>query len=203
MARQAINKQQRRRELTIQAHIYLLDVGIESFSIQGLLKHLKMGKSSFYHYFTSKEEIIYEIFNVLTEEYVLRNFEYLYKEQTLKQKLEIIYEPYLIKNEYNLKKLEIAKEYISMGKKNKTERMSSYNRAYMNYIQKLLSKIIQEEIEKGNTKKEALNYVSSLIATISGMIMHSFMLDDYDLSKELDNYFNLFCELLLIKKESD
>lgn len=60
---------ERRREIMNKAIELFLDKGYDKTSVNSIVEELKIAKGTFYHYFKSKEEILYEIIDESVEEY--------------------------------------------------------------------------------------------------------------------------------------
>jgi AcrR family transcriptional regulator len=60
---------ERRREIMNKAIELFLDKGYDKTSVNSIVEELKIAKGTFYHYFKSKEEILYDIIDESVEEY--------------------------------------------------------------------------------------------------------------------------------------
>jgi len=68
VSRTADNHENRKKELLSVAEKLFLDKGYEQTSIDDILKASGISKGGFYHYFKSKDEILYESINNIIEE---------------------------------------------------------------------------------------------------------------------------------------
>ena len=63
-----------------------------------------------------------------------------------------------------------------------------------------LESILIEEVNQNRLKPEATNFAKSISATADGMLLYSFMIDEFDLTKELTNYIHTLSKALLLEK---
>jgi len=199
MAPKIIDKKQKREEIALKAFKFIEEFGLENFSTTVFIKYLGIGKSSLYHYFESKEEILYEALYLVTIEYMKESEKRLNSELSLKGKLEILYEFYLIDSKENIWFRGIYLEYLKIFVDAHTDIMKSYNQDLMTIYQNQFKKVFEEEIEKGNIKPEALSFINTMITTADGMLIYSFSMDNFDLPKELMNYIDCFISLIEVK----
>ena len=138
MAPKIIDKKQKREEIALKAFKFIEEFGLENFSTTVFIKYLGIGKSSLYHYFESKEEILYEALYLVTIEYMKESEKRLNSELSLKGKLEILYEFYLIDSKENIWFRGIYLEYLKIFVDAHTDIMKSYNQDLMTIYQNQL-----------------------------------------------------------------
>ncbi len=198
MSPKIVKKEQKREEIALKAFNFIAEFGLENFSTAAFIKYLGIGKSSLYHYFESKEEILYEAFYLVIVEYMKESQKKLKNELSLKAKLEVLYDFYLVDNEENIWFRGIYLEYLKIFVDAHTDDMKKSNEKLMTMYQNQFKTVFEEEIQKKNIKEESLNFINSMITTADGMLIYSFSMDDFDLSKELENYIESFIYLIKI-----
>lgn len=198
MAPKIVKKEQKRKEIALKAFSFIEEFGFESFSTAAFIKYLGIGKSSLYHYFESKEEILYEALYLITIEYMKESEKRLNNDLSLKEKLEILYDFYLVDSKENLWFRGIYLEYLKIFVDAHTDSMKSKNQVLILTYQNQFKKIFEEEIKKGKLKPEALNFINTMITTADGMLIYSFSMDNYDLSKELEVFIDNFINLVKV-----
>lgn len=182
-------KDKRKKDIANSAYNMLIKSSVNDFSLNKLLEEISMSKGNFYHYFSSKDELFCKVlelkYNEIYEKYVLTlsadNFE---------EKLSNIFFIYTNKNEdiENYLLLIDQMYYLFSDKKNKF--LYNYMQSIYSYLFTTLEYTINEEINLGNIKPEAISMVKAIAATADGMLTHSFIIKDYDLQKELKEYFS-------------
>lgn len=188
MAPKVVKKEQKREEIARAALAFIEENGFEAFSTAALIKYMGIGKSSLYHYFESKEEILYESFYLITLEYVNVCKEKIQKEMCLEDKLEILLDFYLVDSKENLWFRTLYLEYLKIFVNAHTDTMKEYNISLFNLYEKTFREVLQEEINRGIIKPEAIKFAKSMILTADGMLLYFFSIDEFDLSKELRSY---------------
>ncbi|MCK9337147.1 MAG: TetR/AcrR family transcriptional regulator [Arcobacteraceae bacterium] len=194
-----INREERIKLICDEAYKAFVKVGIDNFSLNKFIIDIKMSKGQFYHYFTTKEQLIYQVISEKTFE-LIHNIKEEYKNRKLfTDKLNLIFALYLNDEEYyrDLRKLYIDTLHMYIISDN-DEIKEANNNDYKS-IYNILEQLFEEEIEKGNFQKDSISLAKSIYATADGMFLQSLMVNNYDLKLELSNYF-LEIEKLLKKK---
>lgn len=199
MAPKIVDKDKKRLEILHKAYDFLIKEGIKKFSIDSLLKDLNMSKGNFYHYFESKDQLIHKMMEEFTKSYILYCDEKIKNSETLKNKLEVLFEMYLKDSKTNKDFLKLYNEFLITYSSNNQRKICQINNDYITYLSLSIKTAIKEEIEKGFIKEESIHFVSTLSATVDGMMMYSFILENYNLNKEVQDYLDNF--ILMIKKD--
>ena len=194
-----INKEEKIKFICDEAYKVFVKVGIDEFSLNKFISEINMSKGQFYHYFKTKEELIYQVISKKTFELVNNIKEEYENKKSFIDKLNLIFSLYLNDEEYykDLRKLYIDTLHMYIISNN-DEIKESNNNDYKD-IYNVLKQIFEEEIEQGNFIKDSINLAKSICATADGMFLQSLMVDNYDLKLELTNYF-IELEKLLKKK---
>ena len=194
-----INKEEKIKFICDEAYNVFVKVGIDEFSLNKFIAEINMSKGQFYHYFKTKEELIYQVISKKTFELVNNIKEEYENKKSFIDKLNLIFSLYLNDEEYykDLRKLYIDTLHMYIISNN-DEIKESNNNDYKD-IYNVLKQIFEEEIEQGNFTKDSIHLAKSICATADGMFLQSLMVDNYDLKLELTNYF-IELEKLLKKK---
>ena len=194
-----INKEEKIKFICDEAYKVFVKVGIDEFSLNKFIAEINMSKGQFYHYFKTKEELIYQVISKKTFELVNNIKEEYENKKSFIDKLNLIFSLYLNDEEYykDLRKLYIDTLHMYIISTN-DEIKESNNNDYKD-IYNVLEQIFEEEIEQGNFTKDSIHLAKSICATADGMFLQSLMVDNYNLKLELTNYF-IELEKLLKKK---
>lgn len=198
MSPKIVNKDERREELALLVYINIIKVGIKKFSIDSFIKEHKIGKSSFYNYFKSKEEAIYYVLSLKTKEYIKKCKEDIDLKVDFRNNLYLVFDNYLNTNERSSKDLALYKEYFVIYQDFNNENLKNLNKYYFTNMQILIKNIIKDAVNKKILKKEALDFCESLLMTADGMMFFSFSIKDFDLEKNLKKHINNFINLVRI-----
>ena len=194
-----INKEEKIKFICDEAYKVFVKVGIDEFSLNKFIAEINMSKGQFYHYFKTKEELIYQVISKKIFELVNNIKEEYENKKSFIDKLNLIFSLYLNDEEYykDLRKLYIDTLHMYIISNN-DEIKESNNNDYKD-IYNVLKQIFEEEIEQGNFTKDSIHLAKSICATADGMFLQSLMVDNYNLKLELTNYF-IELEKLLKKK---
>ncbi len=194
MAPKTVDKKLKRQELAFKAYDFISTFGIKKFSTSSFIKYLDIGKSSFYHYFKSKDEIICEIYYQTTLDDINQINKRIQPSMSLEEKLEIVFEFYLC--ETNTEDKEFYMEFLNIYADKKIDVMEEYDKDLMQRFQQLLTGILEEEIEKNHISSLSLSLINSMLITADGMLMYSFSLANFNLQYEFRKYLTSIIKLL-------
>lgn len=184
-----INKEEKIDYICDEAYKVFIDVGIEEFSLNKFITDINMSKGQFYHYFSTKEQLIYQVMSKKAFE-LINNIKEKYKyEENYIDKINLIFEIYLNeeKSYRDLRKLYI--NTLHMYITSKDYEIKEFNNNLYKNIFNSLEELFEDEIQKGNFHPDSKNLAKSLCATADGMFLVSVMIENYDLKTELTNYF--------------
>lgn len=197
MSPKIVNREKKRLEILESSYYLFIKKGIKNSSLDSLLQELNMGKGTFYHYFSSKDELIKELILNLVDFYIQLCDKKLKKAKNLKEKLHILFELYLVDSVEYREFTKLYSEYLIIY--SNEEIVEDEYKAHHSYMSSTLENVIKIEIETGKVKKEALALINSLSPTADGMLLYSSLLEEFNLQKEFQNYLDNF--LKLIKKD--
>ena len=184
-----VNKEEKTNFICEEAYKVFVDVGIYEFSLNKFIYDINMSKGQFYHYFSTKEQLIYQVMSKKAFE-IMNNIKDKYKyEESYMYKINLIFEIYLNEKQAykDLRKLYINTLHMYIIS-NDAEIKKFNNNLYKNIFDSL-EQIFDDEIQKGNFHQNSKNLAKSLCATADGMFLLSVMIENYDLKTELTNYF--------------
>jgi len=184
-----VNKEEKTNFICEEAYKVFVDVGIDDFSLNKFISDINMSKGQFYHYFSTKEQLIYQVMSKKSFDLINNIKEKYQYEESYIYKINLIFEIYLNqeKSYRDLRKLYINTLHMYIAS-NDDEIKEFNNNVYKN-IFNTLEQIFDDEIQKGNFRPDSKNLAKSLCATADGMFLLSVMLENYDLKTKLTNYF--------------
>ena len=197
MPKELSNRDAKRQEIIYKAYEFIIKFGIKEFSTNAFIKYFKIGKSSLYHYFTSKDEILYELYyNLALDSIKKAKVKIENSKLSLKETLEIVFDFYLGSSSENLRQQQLYIEFLYIYSAKKTENMEKYDEYLMEHIQSFLKEILEAEISKGHIYPNSIDLVNSMLVTADGMLLYSFSLKNFNLEREFRLYLNTTLELI-------
>ena len=184
-----INKEEKKNFICDEAYKIFVDIGIDEFSLNKFIIEINMSKGQFYHYFSTKEDLVYQVMSKKTFELIYHTIEECKKQENFMDKLNLIFAVYLNDAKYyrDLRKLYRDTLYIYMISNN--QEIKEFNYIVYKNIFDMLEQLFEEEIQKGNFQTDSSNLAKSICATADGMFIQSLMITHYDLKTQLSNYF--------------
>jgi AcrR family transcriptional regulator len=184
-----VNKDEKIDYICEEAYKVFVDVGIDDFSLNKFISDINMSKGQFYHYFSTKEQLIYQVMSKKAFE-LMNDIKEKYKyEESYMYKINLIFEIYLNeeKSFSDLRKLYINTflMYLTLS----DDEIKLFNNSIYKNIFDSLEQIFDDEIQKGNFHPDSKKLVKSLCARVNGMFLLSVKIENYDLKTQLTNYF--------------
>ena len=184
-----VNKDEKIDYICEEAYKVFVDIGIYQFSLNKFISDINMTKEQFYHYFSTKEQLIYQVMLKKSLE-IMNNIKEKYKyEESYMYKINLIFEIYLNeeKSFSDLKKLYINTflMYLTLS----DDEIKLFNNSIYKNIFDSLEQIFDDEIQKGNFHPDSKKLIKSLCARANGMFLLSVKIENYDLKTQLTNYF--------------
>lgn len=184
-----VNKEERIDFICDEAYKMFSDIGIEAFSLNQFIANINMSKGQFYHYFSTKEQLIYQVMSKKVFELNAHIIEACKHKKSFIEKLHVLFAIYINDEAYytDFKKLMVDTMHLYINSHDSTIR--EFNSTMYQTVFTILEEIFDEEIQKGNFHKDAKCIAKSICATADGMFLQSLMVEDFDLKTELTHYF--------------
>ena len=194
-----VNKEEKIKQLCEQAYTELIHKGVDNFSLNRFVSAIDISKGQFYHYFSTKEELIFEVMSQKSLEIIEMADMYIDQAESLQDKLTILFSIYISDDEEseNFRKLMLDMFHIYMHSND--PRVKQYNRELYEWTDQKLKEIFDAIAKKENIDIQTPILVKSISATADGMYLRSLMVESYDLKNELTQYL-IEIEKLMIRK---
>lgn len=179
------------------AYEEFINNGINNFSLNKFIESLNMSKGQFYHYFKTKEELIFEVIYKKSEKFFVDTEKQIAEAQTFYEKLLALFSFYLVLSDPENKSFDkLMKDTFYMYLNIENEFIKQKNAEFYDYLFNATNEIFDEMITKEFLKENARKFIPSLIATTDGMYLQSMILENYDLKKNLIDYIKMLEDLL-------
>ena len=171
--------------------------GVNSFSLNKFIESLNMSKGQFYHYFKTKEELIFEVIDRKSEKFFVNTEKEINEAQTFLEKLLALFSFYLVLSAPENKPFDkFMKDTFYMYLNIENEFIKQKNTECYDYLFNTTNEIFDEMIAKKTLNENAKKFIPSLIATADGMYLQSITLENYNLKENLIDYIKMLDELL-------
>ena len=180
-----IDKNEKRKQIAFSCKELLFQNGIKNITVSQIAAEAGIGKGTVYEYFSSKDEIVFEILNILVED-MQKWFEEFFDEQkfNFEEKLRYFLS-FLFLPEYE-NNLKIYKEFLSIAITEASNEMKEHDKECVSSFEKFLGKMIEDAIVV-----EKLNLTNDVIRIIRffhlGLVVRS-SLDDVGVQEEIEKF---------------
>ena len=180
-----IDKNEKRKQIAFSCKELLFQNGIKNITVSQIAAEAGIGKGTVYEYFSSKDEIVFEILNILIED-MQKWFEEFFDEQkfNFEEKLRYFLS-FLFLPEYE-NNLKIYKEFLSIAITEASNEMKEHDKECVSSFEKFLGKMIEDAIVV-----EKLNLTNDVIRIIRffhlGLVVRS-SLDDVGVQEEIEKF---------------
>ncbi len=194
-----VDKVQKRKDIALSCKELIFLHGIKDLTISKIAQTAGVGKGTIYEYFKNKEDIVFEIVNILVYERTKIIEKELSKIISTKDKIKYFSRFFYSDEDIELRKL--YKEFISIALSSPDEKMIEFQtECFINHYS-WFKKIIQDAIDSGEIIKESITLTKGLFVTAEGMFIASVATNAIDdMQKELDNYIDSIFELIEVKR---
>jgi len=193
-----VDKVQKKKDIALSCKDLFVKKGLNNLTISELAKTAGVGKGTIYEYFKNKEEIVFEIVNILMQKHSQTLEIEISKIESTKDKIKKFSEFFYSEDEYELR--EIYKSFISVTLINKNQQMIEFQTQNNNHYYGLFKKIIQAGIDKNELVEESIFLSKGTFVTGKAMfIMDSTTNTITDLKTELDIFIDNIFKLIEVK----
>lgn len=185
-----VNRSKKRVDIAKSTCELFIKEGFVNISISQIANQAGIGKGTVYQYFENKEDIIFELMSCLQKEYDPKLQAKLLKSSSVKQKVLALFDLFISDDEKVLIQKQIYKEFLAIYLNNPSDQIRVYQKQMKDKYTDILINIFNEAILNNELRKESINFVDSVFATIEGFFIVN---DD---QKQIVNYIESLLELL-------
>jgi len=194
-----VDKVQKRRDIALTCKDLVVKNGIRHLTISQITTEAGIGKGTFYEYFQNKEDIVFEIVNILLMEHNAILDKKLLKAGSIKEKIKLFFDFFYNKEESEVR--ELYKELISISLSEPIKEILEFQtRCHITY-QQWFTNILNEGIAKGEIVQSAKTLANGFLTFGGGMFISSCVTDAIeDLEYEINSYIDTIFDLIEVKK---
>jgi AcrR family transcriptional regulator len=194
-----VDKVQKKKDIACACKDLFIKKGLSNITIAEVAQTAGVGKGTIYEYFQNKEEILFEIANILMQKHEEKLKVELVNNICTKEKIKKFSEFFY--NEEDVQLREIYKEFTSISLANPNEEIKAFQTQANDHFYELFREIIEDGVQKGELVKESLDLSLGIYSTGKGLfLMSSITSSIADLKKELDLYIDTIFKLMEVKK---
>ena len=194
-----VDKVQKRRDIALACVELFTQSGINDLSIAKVAKTAGVGKGTIYEYFKNKNDIVFEILNILMNEHNEIKEKKLLNVDSTKEKVKVFFSFFY--NEEDVALREMYKEFTSILLTNPNDEMLEFQTECYNLYNNWIDRIIDEGIKRGELFEHTKELIMGLFAFAQGMFLMSATTNAVgDLQKQINTQIDILFELIEVKK---
>lgn len=193
-----VDKIQKRCSIALACKDIFVARGIKNLTISEIAKEAGVGKGTLYDYFKNKEDIVFEIVNILLAEHDEKKEKKMAQALCTKEKVKCFFE-FFYNDEVELR--ELYKEFISISLSEPNSQMSAFHaKCYATYSA-WFKRVLQEGVQKGEIIEQSIALSNGLFALGKGMFLSSYATNSHEkLQDEIEGYIDTLFDLIEVKK---
>lgn len=193
-----VDKMQKRKDIALTCKALFVKKGFKNLTISEIANEAGVGKGTLYDYFKNKEDIVFEIVNILLAEHNTKKEQKIAQAFSTKERIKSFFE-FFYNEEAELR--ELYKEFVSISLGEPSSEMSEFHSlCYVTYGE-WLKKILQEGVKNGEIIEHAVALSNGLFALGQGMFISSCARGaEENLREEIENYIDTLFDLIEVKK---
>ena len=194
-----VDKIQKKKDIALACKDLFVENSINDLTIAQVAFTAGVGKGTIYEYFKNKEDIVFEIVNILLQEHNEQKHQKIKALSCAKEKIKIFF--YVFYDEENEQLRKLYKEFISISLVSNNQAMLEFQtECVLTYFQ-WFEEIIQEGIDKGEFLPLSKKLARGMFVVGEGLFISSEVTSTIDdLKAEIENFFDTLFELIEVKK---
>ncbi|MEA2018431.1 MAG: TetR/AcrR family transcriptional regulator [Campylobacterota bacterium] len=195
-----VDKVQKRKDVALACKDLFVQNGIKDLTISQIAQTAGIGKGSLYDYFKNKDDVVFEIVDILLHEHNLIKEERILTATTTKEKVKIFFNIFYDSKDVELRQL--YKEFISISLVTPEEAMIEHHTECFENYYTWLENILKDGIEKKEIIPSTLKLAKGLFVLGDGIFIASSVTNSIEnVQKEIDDYIDALFELIEVKDD--
>jgi AcrR family transcriptional regulator len=193
-----VDKVQKRKDIALSCKEIFVQKGIKDLSVSQVAKAAGIGKGTVYDYFSNKEDIVFEIVNILMQEYKESLTKKMQKVTSTREKIKIFSNIFYDEDEFELRS--IYKEFISISLSNPSKEMIDFQSAYTKDYYEWFVEILIEGVKRGEIREGSEDFARGLFVMAKGMFISNSVTNTIDDVKiEIHKFTDALFDILEVK----
>ncbi|MEA1914671.1 MAG: TetR/AcrR family transcriptional regulator [Campylobacterota bacterium] len=196
-----VDKVQKRKNIALACKDLFVQNGIKDLTISQIAQTAGIGKGSLYDYFKNKDDIVFEIVDILMQEHNIIKEKKILEATTTKEKIKVFFNFFYSHEDIELRQL--YKEFVSISLVTpETAMIEHHTECFDNYYS-WMENIINEGIAKNEIIPSTLKLVKGLFVLGNGIFIASSVTNSVtNVQKDIDDYIDALFEFIEVKNVS-
>lgn len=194
-----VDKEQKRRDIALSCRRLFVSKNMNSVTISEIAKEAGVGKGTLYEYFKNKEEIVFELVDILLQEHSIKLQKDFQALSSVREKVKKFAEFFYTDVNHELRA--IYKDFVSISLSTPNAQMREFQTACFNNYYLWFVKLIEEGVQSGELIEPSLGLTKGLFVTAEGMFVASCTTNVFeDLEADLNSYIDNIFNIIEVKK---
>lgn len=190
-----VDKEQKKKDIALGTKALILEHGISNLTISQIAKAANIGKGTVYEYFKNKDEIVFELVEILMYEHNLQKEKKLARVESTREKVKHFFSFFYVDEDRELR--EIYKQFTSIALTSPNEEMTAFQTECYILYKKWMEDIIDEGIKNKELAEEAKELIMGIFACAQGLFIMSVTTSAIvDLQQEIDRQIDILFDLM-------
>jgi len=196
-----VDKVQKRKDIALSCKEIFFQNGINDLTISQIAKTAGVGKGTIYEYFKNKEDIIFEIVNILIQERNLVIEKEIASLKNTKDKVKEFSKFFYSDDDHDIELRQLYKEFISISLVNPDNEMTEFQTSCTELYFGWFKSIIYEGVEKGELIPEAKSLAMGLFSTAEGIFIKATVTNMVEnVEEEINTFTDALFNLIEVKR---
>ena len=189
-----VDKHKKRKDIALSCKDLILTNGINNLTVSQVAKTAGIGKGTVYEYFKNKDEIVFELVNVLMQEHNEIKEKKLSSVSSTKAKIKVFFDFFYNDEDFELR--ELYKDFTAITLMNKNENMIAFQTECFEVYVDWIENIIEDGIAKNELIPHAKELIMGLFAYAQGIFIMSVTTNSIEnlkdeINSQIDTLFTL------------
>jgi len=190
-----VDKEQKKKDIALATKALILSDGISNITISQIAKAAGIGKGTVYEYFKNKDEIVFELVEILMQEHNEQKEAQLNKLTSTREKVKKFFSFFYIDEDKELR--EIYKQFTAIALSSTNEDMCTFQTECYILYENWMESIIQEGIQNKELKPEVKELIMGIFAFVQGSFIMSVTTSAItNLQQKIDNQIDMLFDFM-------
>jgi len=181
-----VDKEQKKKDIALSCKALILEFGINNITVSQIAKAASVGKGTIYEYFKNKEDIVFELIDVLMQEHNEQKRIELEKSTSTREKVKKFFDFFYNEQDYELR--EIYKEFIAISIMNPSEELLTFQTECYEFYAQWMKDILSSQPD---------DLILGLFASVKGMYMMSVTTNAVtNLEEKINSHIDILFDLM-------
>ena len=190
-----VDKEQKKKDIALATKALILSKGISNITISQIAKAAGIGKGTVYEYFKNKDEIVFELVEILMQEHNKQKEAQLNKLTSTREKVKKFFGFFYVDEDQELR--EIYKQFTAIALSNTNKEMLDFQTQCYFLYEQWMEAIIQEGIKNKELKLEVKELIMGIFAFAQGAFIMSVTTSAIEnLQQKIDTQIDMLFDLM-------